>query len=229
MAIVTLKGLGNISGRVGNIVFRRINGKTFISARAGSYKIPNTKEAIDRRLRFGITASLATSINKDELLKELWGKAKFKMTAYNAAFKVLYNYVGTDDISYFSMFPNYGAYVDFEVLENKKDRLKVSVKISERFSGKTPKYVRMITIFDCVDEYENKNKFFNFSSEVKEINWDANMEFELKYNVNEANISNIDCQKLEKCRIRKINIAYALLDENSDFVANSNTFRIEMN
>jgi hypothetical protein len=228
MALISLKGLGRISGRVGNVVFRNMNGKTYVSARPSSFKSPNTREAVGRRERFRTTALLSRCVVKEEFMKELWSKAKFKMRPYNAAFKYLYENVADEGVTEFSMFPSMGFNINLITDENSRDRLKVRVKIKENsgpgFEGKSQMYVKMITIFDCRDEYEGKSIFFNNVSDLKEVKIEEEMEFEIRYNLNETKMDKIDCQKMGRCEMKQIFVGFALFGENNEFIANSWTY-----
>jgi len=44
----------------------------------------------------------------------------------------------------------------------------------------------MMTIFECMDNFENSNIFLKDSSEVQEIEEKTDMEFEVRYNVSET-------------------------------------------
>jgi len=233
MALINLKGLGRISGRVGNVVFRYKNGKTYVSARPSHYNSPKTKEVTGRRLRFKITGQLARTLNKDELLKSLWGKTSNKMSACNAIFKSIYDDVGEEGVMNFSIFPGYGFNIEPKVIENNTDKLRIRVNAAESMAREsikdTCKYIKMITVFDCIDYYDNSNVFFRNVSELKEIKENMDTEFEISYNINETKLNKCDCQKLNQNKMKQIFIAFALLDENNEFLMNTWTYNLNEN
>jgi hypothetical protein len=229
MATINLKGMGRISGRVGNIVFRTRYGKTYISARPCSYNSPKTKEATGRRLRFKTTGKLASCINRDEMLKRIWTQKGLNMTGYNAIFKNLYDYVSNDGVGEINIFPDYG----FDIvprIDNNKEMLRVRINISDNMETggikSADKYIKMVTIFDCVDYFEDSEVFFLNVSDAREIPESKEMVFEISYNIDETKLNKIDCQNMERCEKRNIFTAFALLDEKYEFIKNTLTYNL---
>jgi hypothetical protein len=229
MAIINLKGMGRISGRVGNIVFRTRYGKTYISARPCSYNSPKTTEATGRRLRFKTTGKLASCINRDEMLKRIWTQKGLNMTGYNAIFKNLHDYVSNDEVGEINIFPDYGFDIKPRI-DNNKERLRVSINVSDQMETGgikgTDKYIKMVTIFYCVDYFESNDAFFLNVTDTQEIQENKEMVFEISYNIDETKLNKIDYQNMERCEKRNIFTAFALLDEKYEFVKNTLTYNL---
>lgn len=78
MGRLNRKTLGDVKGKLGNAVFRTVNGKTFISIRPDSYNTGKSKAAKQNRKRFQAAAKFAQVVNKDPDLSACWKKAKLK-------------------------------------------------------------------------------------------------------------------------------------------------------
>ncbi|MBU2494047.1 MAG: hypothetical protein KJ571_15580 [Bacteroidetes bacterium] len=78
MAKVKTNILGNLSGRIGNVSARIINGITQIAARPASFKINRSEKAAAARAVFAATICFTKAILSNPDLKEVWLKAKLK-------------------------------------------------------------------------------------------------------------------------------------------------------
>jgi len=77
MAILKNSGLGNFSGRVGEMVFRVVNGKTIISQRPVYTPHPLSPQEILARGKFGTSQKFSKEVNSNPHLKPIW-KSAFK-------------------------------------------------------------------------------------------------------------------------------------------------------
>ncbi|MFA7420495.1 MAG: hypothetical protein WCZ90_12495 [Melioribacteraceae bacterium] len=87
--------LGDVNGRIGNLVFRKMNGKHFVSLRPRYYKKSNSENAKLIRDKFALIAKLASFVNKDPLLSQIWqqsnnnpGSVYHKVISYNMRLSV---------------------------------------------------------------------------------------------------------------------------------------------
>lgn len=78
MATINKNIFGSVSGRVGNLVFRKFNGKTVVSSRPDKYKKSNSPLAISARERFAAVVKLASSVSKIPQLAEVWRSSTLK-------------------------------------------------------------------------------------------------------------------------------------------------------
>jgi hypothetical protein len=91
MAELIKSVLGQVNGKLNNLVFRKINGKNFISVRPKKYKPGKSKAAKEGRNNFAMTVALSKSVNSFPILKEIWFLSKaegtdsyHKIIKYNA-------------------------------------------------------------------------------------------------------------------------------------------------
>lgn len=80
--------LGEVRGKIGDYVVRKMNGKYFVSLRPEHYKISQNKKARDSRNGFGICVNLARMVNNSPELKLVWKSAPVEGTsAYHRILK----------------------------------------------------------------------------------------------------------------------------------------------
>jgi hypothetical protein len=72
--------LGFLSGKLGDFVFRKMNGKKFMSCRARKYKISQSAEAKKGRANFAAAVKFAITVNSIPEVKKAWSSAKTEGT-----------------------------------------------------------------------------------------------------------------------------------------------------
>ncbi len=78
MAVINNSVLGEVSGKIGNKVFRKMYGKTVVSERPLHYKAAKTPAARKVRNSFGMAVKLAKILISDTELNETWTAAKIE-------------------------------------------------------------------------------------------------------------------------------------------------------
>lgn len=90
--------LQGASGRVGDIVYKTMNGKTYACSRP-HYTKSNDPAALRRRGKFALTVKLAKCINSIAELKYFWNKVKnSKMSTHNMITKCNYDCVSDNEL-----------------------------------------------------------------------------------------------------------------------------------
>jgi hypothetical protein len=88
--------LGIPEGKIGDYVFRIINGKPFASSRPKKYNASQSESAKANRGKFGITIQFAKYVNSIPELSQIWKLAKIKgSTSFNKLVK--YNIKSIND------------------------------------------------------------------------------------------------------------------------------------
>lgn len=92
--------LGQVSGALGDIVFRERDGLNYLATRPSSF-IPGTDPAsIARRERFALTSKTSVLINRVPELKSLWARALSNgISPFNYIFKTNYRFITASTIS----------------------------------------------------------------------------------------------------------------------------------
>ena len=70
--------LGRASGKVGDLVFRIIKGKVYITSHIGSNKISDSPHCVNNRSRFSTVVKFAKTVNNLPDLKHIWNKSRIK-------------------------------------------------------------------------------------------------------------------------------------------------------
>ena len=92
MAVLRKSILGQLSGTLGDTVFRIRNGKPIVYTRSKEYNISSSENLKDNRSRFALTVSFAKFINNIPLLKQIWMEAD--ISGSNAYQKIIKHNVG---------------------------------------------------------------------------------------------------------------------------------------
>jgi hypothetical protein len=91
MAILSRAILGNISGSIAGLTFRRAYGKVLIVNKRSSYTTPVDPDSVCRRNVFGFTCKLASVINSQNILHGFWQAAVPKhLTVFHTIVKSIF-------------------------------------------------------------------------------------------------------------------------------------------
>jgi len=71
---------GSLSGRIGDKIYRNVNGKIIVTSAPEKYKSLNTPEAIERREKFLFISKTASAVTQNYIIKNFWAKSKIKCT-----------------------------------------------------------------------------------------------------------------------------------------------------
>ncbi len=130
MAEIEGEILGNIKGKLGNIVFRKLNGKTVLSVRPVKYKPANSKVAKNTRARFASTVSFARFVNSIVPLKEVWSKASIPgINSYQKLIKYNFKATGEDGLTTGNLITPPGIPIIIENLTLNKNQISFTVNL----------------------------------------------------------------------------------------------------
>lgn len=76
MAVVKANVIGNLSGKLGNLSARTVNGKTVLSARPASFNASNEPIFIVIRSKFAVTAKFSSKVISLATLTAIWKKVQ---------------------------------------------------------------------------------------------------------------------------------------------------------
>lgn len=97
MAIVNGNVIGNLSGRLGNLSARTVEGKTILAARPSSFNVNYSPAVLEVRQKFAVTGNLAKNILSLSTLEAIWKTVKVSgISIFNTIFKSNFDYSGTD-------------------------------------------------------------------------------------------------------------------------------------
>src|ERR1035438_2468514 len=110
MAILINSLFGGLSGKLGDVVYRKKGGKTIVARRPKPRQSPLTEREIIGQKIFGLTGKIAKTINAIELLKYFWHRIACKNhSSYHLIFKKNYAVVRMEDLpGYIFLTPSQG-------------------------------------------------------------------------------------------------------------------------
>jgi hypothetical protein len=76
MAVLKKNVLGEVRGKIGNIVGKIRNGKHYIASVPSQYTMSRLPHEVDKRNRFRVNGIFAKAIRENELLYSIWHKEK---------------------------------------------------------------------------------------------------------------------------------------------------------
>ncbi len=129
MAELKKKVLGQVSGAVGDIVFRERYGLNYVGLRPSSFMPGTDAASVARRQRFALATRVGVTINSSSQLKQLWAAhTSSGLNAYNQIVKTNYPFVSSTDLSnLLQLTPSYGF--GFVVTDSNVDRVRIRVSI----------------------------------------------------------------------------------------------------
>jgi hypothetical protein len=97
MALVSGNVIGNLSGRLGNLSARTVNGKTILAARPSSFNASQDPSVLVVRKKFAITSNFGKYVLSLAVLTAVWEKVKEAGNSlFNTVFKYNYQYSAVD-------------------------------------------------------------------------------------------------------------------------------------
>ncbi len=97
MALVSGNVLGNLSGKLGNLSARTVNGQTILAARPSSFNVSQEPASLAVRSKFAVTANFAKNVLSLTSLEEIWKKTKESgISVFNSIFKANFAFSSTE-------------------------------------------------------------------------------------------------------------------------------------
>jgi len=194
MATVNKNIFGSVSGKVGNLVFRKFNGKTVVSIRPDRYKKSNSPKAKSARDRFAAVVKLSSRISKIPPLAESWKYTSLKgsspyMKILNANLALTENpFLTTNNIITPTGFRNPVLRVELQ-----KEKLVLVSQILKNEVRRFSKPVDVHLIFYFLFETSNGKYHTEFDSLLlKGVFIDTELEFTLS--PRQVNVLNCSCK-----------------------------------
>lgn len=100
MAFIRKQLLGEVTGTLGDTIFRKRYGKTVVYSRPSKYRISKSKAAKQGRNSFALSVAFAKSVNSIPELKQIWYLAKLQgVVAYNRVIKYNKGFIINDSLT----------------------------------------------------------------------------------------------------------------------------------
>lgn len=133
MARVNKSVIGFVSGKVGDVVFREMHGKKFVSATPKKYKISQSRLAKKGRADFAAVVKFAVTVNSIPQLKNIWSKIKAEGTnSYHRIIKHNAKLVNAGMLSTQNKITPDGISLNVISHEVKTDRLELTISFPSK-------------------------------------------------------------------------------------------------
>ena len=121
--------LGEVRGKLGDKLYRKINGKTFVSPAPSTYTPSQLPREINKRLRQSVNGKFSSVIIKNQLLKAVWEKEKAPCTrAYNKINKVNYHLCAPDHPTEKAQITPGGFKLEVNEINIKPDKIEITLR-----------------------------------------------------------------------------------------------------
>ena len=185
MARLEKRVLGEIRGRVGNIVGKVRNGKQYIASRPTKYRMSKTPYEVDKRNRFKVNGLFAKAIKESKLLYNIWDKEKAPAaSAYNKICKINFKICNTNRPSVQNLITPGGFNLPVESVSYFPDKIEAELKPFDILPGeKRVIFIMMICFYEPVRseadyftlkriedyDFEELRITFNFNTAERQI------------------------------------------------------------
>ena len=181
MARLEKRVLGEIRGRVGDVVIKLRNGKQYIASRPSKYTMSKASHEVDKRNRFKVNGLFAKAIKESDLLYRVWEKEKAPaVSAYNKICKVNFKLCSTERPTNENLITPGGFNLPVESISYFPDRVEAELRPFDIMPG--DKRVIFVLIICFYEPVRNEADYFT----LKRIqNYDLD-ELRLTFNFNTA-------------------------------------------
>lgn len=231
MAHLDKSALGKLSGTLGDVAFRQVNGRTIVVQKTKSF-IPGTDaESVGRRQRFGITVKLSQAIYSVPELKRLWEKSTPPLkSAYNFVLRSNLKLIpkmgssveGALRFDSVLLTPELGFPLEASSAAISEDSITVDLTQLGESSGidtrseRSAKLFVLLCLSDRANNSSDQFKFITFVSAPKEISLDVSLRFI-------ANFTAQDKSLIANYKNKKAFFSLVTLDSKGCPVRSSNT------
>jgi hypothetical protein len=225
MARLITQILGVMTGSVGDIVFRRRGGQSYVSAKPSGYSPRTDAPSVARKKQFKTAVEIAKNINAIPILKAVWPVDSSKqMSKFQKMVSVNYKLVSGEDLTgQPTLTPNLGFEMTTPVVQLNAD----SVHFSAGQLGVD------LGIDTSIEKYFSVAGIIVMKSPSDLLSQDITV---LKFKTAQQNLdlitdisvtiplSGIDQQYLAKYTVKRAFFAFLTLDDNGNVVKHSATY-----
>ncbi len=233
MAILKNSPFGEIRGKLGNFIIKRMNGKTIISQRPDKYPKSNDPVVLARRKRFAAASIISSCLSKNPLMKVIWRNSDYKKTrtAYNMMFQKFYNHVSETDIDKeIRLSPDFGDFCfQLKNVSMNEDSLSVifnpvNKKLDLNTYANKAEYIQMVAIIKFKDTYQLSGKPFLVNSVMSnKVQITDSEEINLYYD-----FCDTESRRLQELNCDRLLLVLVALDKDLNPIASSSTYDFDI-
>lgn len=191
MAIVKGSVIGNLSGRLGNLSARTVDGKTILAARPSSFNASQEPAVIEIRKKFAVTGSFIKVLLSLSALYEIWKKVKTAgMSVYNYTFKNNFAYSSAVKPTDQNIITPGGFALPVQAATVLTDNLTMELLALTSASVFTPAEVNLsangvICYYDPINPADPAYGLITLNHEIANYTFDQTFELNIPFNVNQ--------------------------------------------
>ena len=189
MAIVKGSVIGNLSGRLGNLSARTVDGKTILAARPSSFNASQEPAVIEIRKKFAVTGSFIKVLLSLSALYEIWKKVKTAgMSVYNYTFKNNFAYSSAEKPTDQNIITPGGFALPVQAATVEADNVSVELLALNTASVFTPEEVNLsangvICYFNPINPEDPAYQITSLSAELAPYNFTQPFTVDIALNV----------------------------------------------
>jgi len=189
MAIVNGNVLGNLSGKLGNLSARTVDGRTVLAARPSSFNASQEPAVLNVRQKFSVTAKFASAILALASLVSIWKKVKnVSSSIFNEVFQSNFGYSSTEKPTEQNILAPEGFPLQISTAAVEADKITASLPALNTASVFGADEVNLsanalVCFYGPNNENDEPFKIISLSKEVANFNFTQAYSLELDFNV----------------------------------------------
>lgn len=193
MAIVNGNVLGNLSGKLGNLSARTVDGRTVLAARPSSFNASQEPAVLEVRQKFSITAKFASAILALSSLVSIWKKVRnVASSVFNEVFQSNFAYSSIEKPTEQNIIAPEGFPLQIAVAAVAADKITATIPILNTASVFGADEVNLsanaiVCYYDPAKAEDEPFKIISLSKEVAAHNFAQTYDLEIDLNATQKN------------------------------------------
>ena len=193
MAIVNGNVIGNLSGKLGNLSARTVDGHTVLAARPSSFNASQDPAVISVRQKFSVTAKFASAILALTSLVSIWKKVRnVASSVFNEIFQSNFAYSSIEKPTEQNILAPEGFPLQIAVAAVAADKITATIPILNTASVFGADEVNLsanaiVCYYDPTNEADEPFKIISLSKEVAAHNFAQTYDLEIDLNATQKN------------------------------------------
>jgi hypothetical protein len=224
MAVVSGNVIGNLSGKLGNLSARTVNGQTILAARPSSFNTSQDPAVVETRQKFSVTATFSKGVLSLSALEEIWKKVKASgMSVFNTVFRGNFAFSSTETPTVNNIITPDGFALPLTTVVTEADKFSAVIPALNTHSVFTPEEVGL-SVNSLIVYHDPKNaddapfQVIAFNEEMSNYNFAQSTNLEVDFNVNQVAVA-------AKYNKSILYIAVASKDAAGKIIQHSSTFQ----
>ena len=189
MAILNGNVIGNLSGKLGNLSARTVEGRTILAARPSSYNSSQEPAVLEVRKRFSVTAKFASAILVLTSLTALWKKVKnVSNSVFNEIFQSNFGYSSVERPTEQNIIAPEGFPLQITIAAVEANQITASLPALNTASVFGPEEVNLsanaiVCYYDPVNSADEPFKIISLSKAIESFDFTQIYNLDIDYNV----------------------------------------------